>query len=167
MIILALFIAFLIERKVRGNFRLALSFAFPCVLLLMALLKYNTRGLNYYLTYYPPKIRTTDSVCTKYGLTNGISEYWTARLTTMLSKKDVKIQGVYNACTINELGNDISHYYKSKFNFVVADDLDTARVHKFFRIKDTIATPYHTILLVDTFTFPAGTYEPVTPGLQK
>jgi hypothetical protein len=167
MVILALFFAFLIERKIRGNFKLALSFAFPCALLFMAFLKYNTKGLNYYLTYYPPKIRTTDSVCAKYGLTDGISEYWTARLTSVLSKNNVRIQAVYDACTINELGNDITHYYKSKFNFVVADGLDTARVHKFFRIKDTVVTPYHTILLVDPFTFPAGTYEPLTPGLQK
>ncbi|MFO0321601.1 MAG: hypothetical protein ACK504_04140 [Bacteroidota bacterium] len=124
-------------------------------------LKINVKGVDTYINYYPDTVREIDSVASIYHLKRGISNYWIARKTTMLSKKKISIFSVYEGCNIQELGTNINWYYNAPFDFVVGNKLSQEAILKNFIIKDTIVTNHHTIFTVEKFIYPKGEYFPV------
>ncbi len=132
------------------------------IILICISVNFSFKGFKEYINYYPPDVSEIDEAAKKHGLSKGISEYWTAKKTTLLSKYNIKVLSVYADGYIIELGNNITAFYKGNFDFVVANDLNPDILRKTFRIKDTIKTKQYTLLVVDKFIYPEGKYAPET-----
>lgn len=130
------------------------------MLFIFTIIKFDSKGLDNYLNYYPESVSQIDSVAKKYHLKKGLSEYWTAKRTSLLSKEQVKILSVYNDISMQELGTNIDWFYTGQFDFVIADNLKPESITSRFKIRDTIQTKHHTILIVDKYYFPRGKYFP-------
>ena len=149
----------LVNKPIKGTIKTISLFAMA-VLFVMVIAKFKGNGLKTYFDYYPETVAEIDSVAKVHHFTKGLSEYWTAKRTTMLSKEKVKILSVYNDVSMKELGSNISWYYSGDFDFVVADGLKPESVSKHFTVKDTIKTKHYTILAVEKYFFPQGKYFP-------
>lgn len=161
-IILAVFIAYLIDYKVQSEkVKTGLSFIFPAIFFMMISFKYSNDKFVDYFSFYPQKIREIDSVCVAHNFKNGIGCYWNGNFTNLLSKNGVHISTVFNTTNIYEMGSNINWYYNREYDFIIARDIDGESIKKRFIIKDTIKTPNHLILVVDKFIFPKGEYWPV------
>ena len=53
-------------------------------------------GFDFENEFYPGEVECLDRILTEKGLTNGISQYWTAKRVTELSRADLKIVSVHN-----------------------------------------------------------------------
>lgn len=163
MTILALLIAFIFNRFITNSTtQLIVSYLIPVFFVFLISLKFSPVGLKDYFTYYPPKVKEIDSICKKYNLKNGISNYWNAKWVSVFSKNHVKVLSMHSTVFMYELGSNIKWFYNREFDFVIANKLDSARIRQLFIIKDTIKTPNFTVLRVNKFIFPDKKYEPLT-----
>jgi hypothetical protein len=155
----ALFIAMLV--KGRDNM-ITKSISLICVLffLIMTAAKFKSSGVKNYLSFYPQKVSEIDSVAKKYNLKRGVSEYWTAKKTTMFSKQNLKVYSVYENMCIQDLGANIHWFFDKEFDFIVANKLIPGPILQTLDVKDTVITPHYTILIMGHFTYPKG-YQPV------
>lgn len=163
MIILALFVGIIYRLLV--EFRLlrnSLLYALPVFLLVLISLKFPPTGMKNYFSYYPNQVRELDSVSRVHSLKNGISNYWNAKSSSVFSKNQLKVLSMHGTVHIYEMGSNLKWFYNREFDFIIADKLDSARIRHLFIIKDTIKTANFTILKVNRFIFPVGTYEPLT-----
>ena len=159
-VVFALCIAFIFTEKLKA--RTTLVRPTLALILLMLVLNFSVKGFKEYIDYYPADVSEIDEAARKHHLTKGISEYWTAKKTTLLSKQHVKLLSVHANGCLSELGNNITSFYKGNFDFVVANDLMPAVMDTLFRIRDTVKTEHYTILVVDKFIYPEGKYVPET-----
>jgi len=159
--------AWLMEKIKAQAIRAAFKVVVPSVFLIMALFGFSSRGLGYYFNYYPPKVAEIDNLCKKYNLKNGISDYWNAKWSTMLSKNKIRIVSVFSDAHIYNLGANNNWYYKNTFDFIVDERMDSAAVKRYFTIKDTVSEGSTRLLLVEPFTYVPGTYDPVPLSFKK
>jgi hypothetical protein len=163
MIILALFVGFIYSRLTQFPWvRTMLLYALPVFLLILISWKFSPTALKNYFSYYPNQVRELDSVSRIYNLKNGISNYWNAKSSSVFSKNKLKVLSMHKAVHIYEMGSNLKWFYNHEFDFIIADKLDSVRIQQLFIIKDTIKTTNFTILKVNKFIFPTGTYEPLT-----
>lgn len=125
--------------------------------------KISPSSIKNLMFFYPPDVSEIDEVAKKYHLKKGIGDYWTANKTTVLSRQHVKVLSVYADGYTLENGNNKSEFYTGYFDFVIENGL-LPETKKKFIIKDTIKTKQYTIFIVEKFTYPQGTYAPVTIG---
>jgi hypothetical protein len=164
LILMAVFIGNLLEGKIKTETtKNIVSFSLPVLFLVMTIIRFSPQKLDIYFSYFPERVKDIDSVCAKYHLKKGLSEYWTSRQTIVFSKNRIKVLAVYPITVMNEFCSNKSYYFDSKFDFIIADLLDGASIQERFVIKDTIQTKTCKILLVDDFIFKPGEYFPFTP----
>lgn len=120
--------------------------------------------------YYPEGVQKIDSIAKSHDLQYGISQYWTAKRTTMFSKQDVRLYHV-----VPDLGNwyhmtNENWYYehtrgkynKPVFTFLLTSSLDEKVISETFKgqVLDTIpfTTPQgnDVMLITEPFVFDRG-----------
>jgi hypothetical protein len=86
--------------------------------------------------YYPKRVEAIDSFVKESGVKYGISEYWVAKASTMLSKEDVRIYHVHSNLRIWYHVTNKNWFYKGgkgtygnpRFEMIVMNGFDSTRV---------------------------------------
>jgi hypothetical protein len=168
LIMIAIFVGDLLENKWKNEkIKKLILIALPSLFIILTILKFSPKKLDSYFAYVPQRAKDIDSVCAKYHLKKGLSEYWTARQTTVFSEHRIKLMAVYPITCMNEFASNKSYYYDTKFDFVVADQLNGDSLRNKLVIKDTIQTKTCMILRVEDYVFRPGEAFPFTPIKQK
>lgn len=124
-------------------------------------------GLKEFFNYYPNSVQQIDNVAKENGLKYGISEYWTAKLTTMFSKEDLRVYTVFEKLVPWYHVTNENWYYNTgkgkygnpEFDFIITNGLDTSF------IKDRLGEPLdiiksedgHKIYITNPYSFESKT----------
>lgn len=89
--------------------------------------EFSVEGLTKYLTYYPETVKELDLLADSNHLKVGISNYWSARKTTLFSKKHLKVYSVFDDLALNDLSSNENWYFNPnvQFDFIILNGLDT------------------------------------------
>lgn len=93
-------------------------------------------GLSAMLNHYPDYVECIDEFADSRGLQYGVAGYWYAKMTTMFSRKNVRLYTVHHDMAIWYHVSNRNWYYKNgkgahaspEFKFVVLNSLDSAAV---------------------------------------
>ncbi len=127
-------------------------------------------GKSNLFNYYPEYVREIDDLCHQYDLKYGLSSYWIARRTTMLSHEDVRIFQTYeNLRPYDHHVVNLNWYYGSRdgketapvFQFIVPVNLNDSIVYDKLEnhIIDTLQSGTAKIIVTDPFMIDRSTKE--------
>jgi len=135
----------------RKYFTSVCSLAFLALLLTVGVKNHASEGFHNYLNYYPEDVRILDELKSEYGLSYGLSGYWQAKHSTILSRNDLRLYSVSNGSfkpSYHVTNENWFHdggkglYANPTFNFLETSAYsDTRKLHKLF--GDRIDTIYH------------------------
>ena len=80
----------------------------------------NPQPLAFYGDYYPEEIQCMDAVFTKYGLDNGVANYWDAKKTALLAKTQVNIAQLTGQLENYEWINS-RRTFRDSYDFAIID----------------------------------------------
>ena len=93
----------------------------------------NPQPFAFHGDYYPEEIKCMDAAFEKYGLDNGVAQYWDARRTAILAKTQVNIAQV-NYNLVNYLWNTSKRTFRNSYDFAIID----VTAPPFYRLNEAL-----------------------------
>jgi hypothetical protein len=128
------------------------------------------KGMTNFLNYYPGIARCVDEIAEKHNLKYGVAHYWNAKLTTMFSRKDIRVYTVHHDMAIWYHVTNQNWYYKNgkgrysepEFNFVITNDLDSLAITNLLgKPEEILRCGDIEILKFDKYEFDRNTRKPI------
>jgi hypothetical protein len=129
----------------------------------LVIIKQSHKGLDAYLNYYPGQVAAIDSVAGIEGLEKGVGGYWNAKLTSMFSKKGIRVYAVFDAIIPYHSATNENWFYREDalFNFIILDGIgDTTKYKATLGEGKRIQAGGLTIVKLAPFRFDRATNKP-------